>query len=52
MFCTNLLTGKSTRYERMDVMGEVKPECMPDWAKRKLETMNQTCAKKNKDRER
>jgi hypothetical protein len=52
VFCTNLLTGKSTRYERMDVMGEVKPDCMPDWAKRKLETMNQTRAKKNKDRER
>ena len=52
VFCTNLLTGKSTRYERMDVMGEVKPECMPDWAKRKLESMNQTRAKKNKDRER
>ena len=52
VFCTNLLTGKSTRYERMDVMGEVKPECMPDWAKRKLETMNLTRAKKNKDRER
>ena len=52
VFCTNLLTGKSTRYERMDVMGEVKPECMPEWAKRKLESMNQTRAKKNKDRER
>lgn len=52
VFCTNLLTGKSTRYERMDVMGEVKPECMPEWAKRKLESLNQTRAKKNKDRER
>lgn len=52
VFCTNLLTGKSTRYERMDVMGEVKPECMPDWAKRKLETINQSRAKKHKDRER
>ena len=52
VFCTNLLTGKSTRYERMDVMGEVKPECIPEWAKRKLESMNQTRAKKNKDRER
>lgn len=52
VFCTNILTGKSTRYERMDVMGEVKPECMPDWAKRKLESMNQTRAKKSKDRER
>ena len=52
VFCTNLLTGKSTRYERMDVMGEVKPECMPDWAKRKLETINLSRAKKHKDRER
>ena len=33
VFCTNLHTGESTRYERMDIMGEVKPECMPDWAK-------------------
>ena len=24
VFCTNLHTGKSTRYERMDVMGEIK----------------------------
>lgn len=52
VFCTNLLTGKNTRYERMDVMGEVKPECMPEWAKRKLETMNESRAKKYKDRER
>lgn len=35
VFCANLHTGKNTRYERMDVMGEVKPECMPDWAKEK-----------------
>ena len=35
VFCTNLHTGESTRYERMDVMGKVKPECMPDWAKEK-----------------
>lgn len=35
VFCTNLHTGKSTRYERMDVMGEVKPERLPEWAKAK-----------------
>ena len=29
VFCTNLYDGKPTRYERMDVMGEVKTECMP-----------------------
>lgn len=50
VFCTNLHTGKSTRYERMDVMGEVKPECMPEWAKEKAQELNRS--KKNKDRER
>lgn len=35
VFCKNLYDGKNTRYERMDVLGEVKPECMPDWAERK-----------------
>ena len=28
VFCKNLYDGKNTRYERMDVLGEVKPECM------------------------
>ena len=32
VFCTNLYDGKPTRYERVDVMGEVKTECMPHWA--------------------
>ena len=50
VFCTNLHTGKNTRFERMDVMGEVKPECMPDWAKEKMDAMNRS--HKNKDRER
>ena len=50
VFCANLHTGKNTRYERMDVMGEVKPECMPDWAKEKIAAMNRS--HKNKDRER
>ena len=50
VFCTNLHTGKNTRFERMDVMGEVKPECMPDWAKERIDAMNRS--HKNKDRER
>lgn len=50
VFCTNLHTGESTRYERMDVMGEVKFECMPDWAKEKIAAMNRN--RKSKDRER
>lgn len=50
VLCTNLYTGKNTRYERMDVMGEVKPECMPEWAKEKISAMSRS--HKNKDRER
>ena len=49
VFCTNLHTGKSTRYERMDVMGEVKPECLPEWAKEKAQELSHT--KRNKDKE-
>lgn len=50
VFCKNLFDGKTTRYERMDVIGEVKPENLPDWAKEKLQEMNHP--KKNKDYER
>ena len=50
VFCTNLHTGKSTRYERMDVMGEIKPECMPEWAKEKAQELAHK--KRNKDKER
>ena len=50
VFCTNLHTGKSTRYERMDVMGEVKPERLPEWAKEKAQELSNK--KRNKDKER
>lgn len=50
VFCTNLHTGKNTRYERMDVMGEVKPECMPDWAKEKIAAMSRSHKEKDKER--
>lgn len=36
VFCTNLDTGKPSRWERCDIQGVVKPTCMPDWAKEKL----------------
>ena len=49
-FCTNLHTGESTRYERMDIMGEVKPDCMPDWAKEKAQELSRS--KRHKDKER
>ena len=50
VFCTNLHTGKTTRYERIDVMGEVKPECLPDWAKQKIEEITHSKPSKAKER--
>ncbi len=37
VFGINLFTGhKAGRWERWDIMGEVKPEHIPDWAKERL----------------
>lgn len=36
VFGTCLATGKYGRWERCDVLGEIKPECMPEWAKEAL----------------
>lgn len=36
VFTVNLYTGKESRWERYDVLGMIKPECMPDWAKERL----------------
>ena len=36
VFCTDLYSGKSSRFERMDIAGVIDPEKMPEWAKTKL----------------
>jgi hypothetical protein len=46
-FCTNLYSGKTSRYERMDVLGIVPKEQLPDWAKSALEHIEM---QKNHDR--
>ncbi len=55
-FSTNLYTGERSRWERYDIQGEVKPECLPEWAKERFaEIQKQENAKavpdQNKDRE-
>ena len=50
VFCKNLYDGKNTRFERMDVLGEVKPECMPDWAKEKAAAFSRTIQGKDHER--
>lgn len=50
VFCRNLYDGKDTRYERMDVLGEVKPERMPDWAKEKAAAISRKHKTKGQER--
>lgn len=35
VYCYHLNNGKQTRFERYEVLGEIKPECLPEWAKAK-----------------
>lgn len=36
-FCTDLITGKESRFERRDVLGTISPDKLPQWAKDGLE---------------
>ena len=36
VYTTNLYSGKESRWNREDILGIVKPEYMPDWAKERL----------------
>ncbi len=51
VYCTNLYTGKQTRWERYDVQGEVKLECIPAWAKEKLKELQVKPTEKQKSKE-
>lgn len=39
VYATNLYSGKESRYERRDVLGEIKPEHLPHWAMEKAARM-------------
>ena len=52
VFGTCLATGEHRRWERYDVLGEIKPECTPQWAKEALAKIKaQEKEKKSKNRE-
>ena len=52
VFGTCLATGKRARWERYDVMGEIRPERMPEWAAEALaKIQTQEKAKKPHHRE-
>lgn len=53
VLCKNIYDGKDTRFERRDVLGEVKPDRLPDWAKEAIRKLpEKEKQKKHKDRER
>ena len=37
VFCRNLFTGKTTRWERYDIAGIIRPDRIPPWAHEKLQ---------------
>lgn len=45
-FSTNLYSGKRTRWERYDFQGEVKKECLPQWAVERLKKIKEKEAEK------
>ena len=48
VFCTNLFTGESARWERHNVVGIIRPDRMPEWAVEKLAALNKTEKSKGK----
>ena len=52
VFGTSLADGHRARWERFDVLGEIKPECMPDWARESLSKIQrQEKVKKSRNKE-
>ena len=51
--CTQLYSGKSSYFERSDILGVIAPENLPKWAKHYLECVRQErqAEKKTRDRE-
>ena len=51
-YCTALYSGENQRWERYDFAGEVKRECLPQWAKeRAAEIVKEQKGENNKDKE-
>jgi len=52
-YCTELYSGKTSRFERSDILGVIAPENLPQWAKHYLEILQQEqqAEKKARDRE-
>ena len=51
--CTELYSGKTSYFQRSDILGVIEPEKLPKWAKHYLEILRQEqqAEKKARDRE-
>lgn len=49
-YCTQLYSGKTSCFQRSDILGTIAPEKLPEWAKHYLEIVRQA-EKKARDRE-
>lgn len=49
--CTELYSGKTSRFERSDILGVIAPEKLPKWAKHYLDIRQAEREKQSKDRE-
>ena len=50
-FCTNLYSGKETRFERRDILGIIDKDKLPEWAKNRLDEIQKERTEKRKDRD-
>lgn len=48
-YCTNLFTGKSSRYERRDILGVMEVDNLPEWAKTNLPGIQKNRYEKEKE---
>ena len=50
-FCTNLYSGKESRFERSDILGVIEKDDLPDWAKERLDEVQKEIAHRRKERD-
>lgn len=50
-FCTNLYSGKESRFERSDILGVIEKDDLPDWAKGRLDDVQRDIAHRRKERD-
>jgi len=51
VYTVNLYSGREARWNREDILGIVKPECIPDWAKARLHQLEAERKAKQKRQE-